>query len=147
MKPEDLPEGAKQDKNGVWRNNLGHILPGQVNNPKGRKQSEKAKAFRELAQTMSEECLHELFRIVTSDATKDADKIRAADIIMDRGFGKPMPRKDDDDKPPYVPQPIIINGIEHLMQMDQEITDEGESLMDDDDNEITDENGDPFITS
>jgi hypothetical protein len=128
-KPADAPEGAKLDKNGVWRNKNGHILPGQVNNPKGRAMDENAKRFKELAQSMAEDCLNKLFNIVQDPKEETKDQIRAADIIMDRAYGKPTPVKvEDEGEVQYQPRPIIIGDITNLMKKDQDITDSGEQV-------------------
>lgn len=126
MDPKDLPEGAKQDKNGIWRNKLGHILPGQVNNPKGAKKTPAQKEIQDLARSMAPHCLNELFGIATGNG-KEADRIKACDIILDRAYGKPKPQTDSDGTN-YVPQPIIIGDISKLKQQDEIITESGETL-------------------
>lgn len=131
-KPLDAPEGSKQDKNGVWRNALGHILPGQVCNPNGRKQDSKAKAFKELAQSMADDALHKLHEIVKDPKAERKDQIRAADIIMDRAYGKPIPVKPEEMEEIYQPRSIIIGDISSLMKQDQEITNAGEKIEIDD---------------
>ena len=126
MDPKDYPEGSKQDKNGIWRNAKGHILPGQVANPNGAKRTPAQKEIQELARSFAPTCLEKLFEIAT-EGNRDADRIKASEIILDRAYGKPKTQSESDGGT-YVPQPIIIGDISKLQQQDEIITDSGETL-------------------
>jgi len=62
--------------------------PGQSGNPGGRKRL--PEEFKQLARSNSELALKAVIEIVKNPKSKDSDKIRAAEIIMDRGWGKPV---------------------------------------------------------
>ena len=79
--------------------------PGQSGNPSGRpKVPEDVKAaFRE----HTHEALETLVRIINSETSKDADKIRAAEIIMDRAWGKAAQSMELDLN--QIPQVVFVN--------------------------------------
>lgn len=74
--------------------NSGSFKPGQSGNPGGRKKvpDDIKAAFREL----TPKAVETLKGILLSDTAKDADKIKAAEIIMDRAYGKPLQAMDLD---------------------------------------------------
>jgi hypothetical protein len=128
--PEGAPEGSKQDKNGVWRNKNGQLLPGQVNNPKGRGLSTDQKTFKDKAQSYSMEVLEVMYGIMTNVKEKAADRIKAGDIILDRAYGKATTIVGTDDGD-YTPRAIIvgIGNIAELEAEDDQITNSGEQLI------------------
>ena len=72
----------------------GRFKPGQSGNPSGRpKIPEDVKAaFKEL----TPQAVETLKGIMLNPLAKDADRIKAAEIIMDRGYGKPTQAVDVD---------------------------------------------------
>ena len=132
--PQGAPEGAKLDKNGVWRNKNGHLLPGQVLNPKGRGMGIEQKVFKDKAASYSLEVLDMLHTNMTDVEEKAADRIKAGDIILDRAYGKATTIVGTDTSD-YTPRAIIvgIGNIEELQAEDDEITNSGEQLIIDED--------------
>ncbi len=82
--------------------------PGQSGNPSGRpKVPEEVKAaFREHTQ----QALDTLVSIIESESAKDADRIRAAEVILDRGWGKPVQGVDVDASIEALPVSISFEG-------------------------------------
>lgn len=118
--------GAKKDRNGVWRNKLGHPYKGQSLNPKGRKQTETSKKFRELAQKKSISVLNMVYEIAMDPYAKHQDRLRAGEIILDRAFGKAPQQMIDEEGSTYVPQPILIGNLTQYDQDDEDIINDGE---------------------
>ena len=50
-----------------------------------------------------------LTRILTDETAKDSDRIRCAEIILDRGYGKPVQAVDLDGN--VVPQVVIVGDV------------------------------------
>jgi hypothetical protein len=66
--------------------NKGKFRPGISGNPSGR--PKKNYRVTELARRCSIDAINELFKIAMNPKTKDADKVKAIGIILDRAFGK-----------------------------------------------------------
>lgn len=60
---------------------------GQSGNPGGRPKA--IAQVRELAQIQTEEAIHTLAAIMTSEKTNPAARVSAANALLDRGWGKP----------------------------------------------------------
>ena len=71
----------------ITRDTGGRFTPGVSGNPSGRPKI--PEEFRELAQTHSIDALKTVVEILQNPNTKDADRLRAADMILDRALGKP----------------------------------------------------------
>ena len=73
----------------------------------GRKQlpEELKQAFRDTGP----KALEVLTRILTDETAKDSDRIRCAEIILDRGYGKPVQAVDLDGN--VVPQVVIVGDV------------------------------------
>lgn len=125
-----LPEGAKKDKNGVWRDKLGRILPGQVNNPQGRKNLAQTEVVK-LAKEMSEACIRKLFDIAMNGSEKGS--LKACEVILDRAYGKPVSVTNPAEGGMFVPRPIIVANMDELRKIDEEITNSGETVQVDSD--------------
>lgn len=128
--PADAPEGSKIDKNGCWRNKNGQLLPGQVLNPFGAKKTQKAKDFKEAAQSHSMDVLAVMYSITMDETKKASDRIKAGDIILDRAFGKAttVVQADVGD---YTPRPIILGlaNMEAMVADDDDIVNSGEQII------------------
>lgn len=61
--------------------------PGQSGNPNGRPKV--PKEFRELAKANSTKALEIIIEIMKDPKSKPGDRLRAAEMIMDRAWGKP----------------------------------------------------------
>ncbi|MBO7670133.1 MAG: hypothetical protein J6S60_06040 [Oscillospiraceae bacterium] len=55
------------------------------------------------------DALEVLKRILTNEGAKDSDRIRCAEIILDRGYGKPVQAVDLDGN--VVPQVVIVGDV------------------------------------
>lgn len=75
--------GAANSKKTVGR----PFVKGQSGNPSGRPKM--PKEVKEAFKAASPEALKTLKKILTDPAAKDSDRIRAAEIILDRAYGKP----------------------------------------------------------
>ena len=82
------------------------FLPGQSGNPSGRPKipEEVKEAFR----AASGDACRVLCEIVNDFSAKDADRIRAAEAILDRAWGKPVQAVDVDAR--NIPQVVFIGG-------------------------------------
>lgn len=83
----------------------GTFQPGQSGNPSGRpKVPEEIKsAFRE--HTL--EAVETLVKIMNAPGAKDADRLRAAEVILDRGWGKAAQSMEVDLN--QIPQVVFVN--------------------------------------
>jgi len=73
--------------------NSGMFKPGRSGNPGGR--PKQIAGIRELCQQFSIEAIEILMGIVHDPKSKDSDRIRCIEIILDRGYGKPLqPNRD-----------------------------------------------------
>lgn len=80
--------------------------PGQSGNPSGRpKIPEEVKAAFRAATPRAFEVLCE---IMDDEGAKDSDRIKAAEVIMDRAWGKAVQAVDVDAK--NIPQVVIVGG-------------------------------------
>jgi hypothetical protein len=69
------------------RSETGRFIKGMSGNPSGR--SKAIISFKELARSHGEEALQTVINIMRSDKAKNADKLKAVEIILNRGFGLP----------------------------------------------------------
>ncbi len=123
-----LPQGVKIDKNGQWRNKQGHLVPGTPPcNPKGRPMDKMAKVAKELAQEFSLEALHTVQEIMSNPKEKTTDRIRCAEIILDRSYGKATTVVETEGYD-LTPRTIVIGNLEDLEAEDEAILAEGEGL-------------------
>lgn len=70
------------------RDGKGRFLPGQTGNAGGR--PKKLQEFTELAQKHTPEAFEAVVDILNDPDTKPADRLRAAEMILDRALGKPL---------------------------------------------------------
>jgi len=70
------------------RANKGRIQKGQVLNPGGRPKI--PQTVKEMLKAMTPEAVEELAKIMRNPMTKDADRLRAIEQILDRSLGKPV---------------------------------------------------------
>lgn len=82
------------------------FLPGQSGNPSGRPKipEEVKEAFR----AATGDACRVLCEIVNDFSAKDSDRIRAAEVILDRAWGKPVQAVDVDAK--NIPQVVFVGG-------------------------------------
>jgi hypothetical protein len=78
----------------VARDNAGRFLPGKTGNPGGRPKV--PEEFKELAKEHSFTALETVVAILQDPDAKAADRLRAADIILDRALGRPVQSTDLD---------------------------------------------------
>ena len=80
--------------------------PGQSGNPSGRPKvpEEVKEAFR----AATGDACRVLCEIVNDFSAKDSDRIRAAEVILDRAWGKPVQAVDVDAK--NIPQVVFVGG-------------------------------------
>ena len=95
--------GTKQDKR--RDPNTGRFLPGNKTGGRPRLPEELKEAFR----AACPDALEVLKRILTNEGAKDSDRIRCAEIILDRGYGKPVQAVDLDGN--VVPQVVIVGDV------------------------------------
>jgi hypothetical protein len=100
-KPKDLVSGDKQE---IKRDSKGRFVKGQSGNKEGRQKipEDIKQAFRSLAP----DCCRVLCSIVNDESARHADRIKAAEVILDRGFGKPVQAVDLDAS--SIPQVVFM---------------------------------------
>jgi len=83
--------------------------PGQSGNPSGRKKmpEDVKRAFKELTPV----AIEKLTEMINNPATKDADRLRAIDIVLDRGLGKPSQEINMDAKVDSAPVNVVFTGV------------------------------------
>ena len=96
---------AIRKKAGAVRDKKGRFVKGQSGNISGRASipDDIKQAFKEA----SKDACELLCKIVNDDNAKDSDRIRAAEVILDRGWGKPVQAVDLDAK--NIPQ-VVFTG-------------------------------------
>lgn len=92
--PEDTELVAIKPSTSVLRGVGGRFLPGKTGNPGGRPKV--PEEFKELAKEHSFTALETVVAILTDPDAKAADRLRAADIILDRALGRPIQATDLD---------------------------------------------------
>ena len=76
----------KRDAKGLW-------LPGQSANPSGRpKQTPQERDFITLCKDNSDKAMEAVLEILADRKARPADRLRAAEFLSDRAFGKPVTR-------------------------------------------------------
>ena len=85
--PEDTELVAVESSKSIARDTGGRFAPGVSGNPSGRPRI--PAEFTELAQDYASDALMTVVKIYKAPDTKNTDRIRAAEIIMDRAWGKP----------------------------------------------------------
>ena len=102
MATKKTGSSSKADKDWLFK-------PGQSGNPSGRKKipNDIKQAFRELTPIATQK----LREIIESPDTKDADRIRAIEIVYDRHLGKPVQAVDLDAR--NIP-PVIFMGMDDV---------------------------------
>ena len=83
----------------------GQFLPGNKSGGRRELPEDLKEAFR----AASPDALRLLVQIVNNDEAKDTDRIRAAEIILDRGYGKPRQAVDLDAS--NIPQVVIVGDV------------------------------------
>lgn len=79
---------VKTEESSVQRDSKGRFLPGQTANRGGRPR--RLQEFTELAQQHTPEAFEAVLDVLRDPEAKTADKLKAADMILDRGLGKPL---------------------------------------------------------
>lgn len=87
------------------RDSAGRFQKGKSGNPSGRKKvpEDIKKAFK----AHSMDALTVLVSIINDATAKDADKIRAAEVILDRAYGKPQQSVEVEQT--NIPQVVFVN--------------------------------------
>lgn len=80
----------------------GRFLPGNKSGGRVAMPEDMKQAFRALAP----DCLKTLTAIVNDESARQADRIKAAEVILDRGFGKPVQAVDLDAS--SIPQVVFM---------------------------------------
>lgn len=70
------------------RNEKGHFLPGQTGNAGGRPKL--PAEFTELAREHTVTALQTVISVLNDTGAKPSDRLKAAEIVLDRGWGKPL---------------------------------------------------------
>ena len=83
----------------------GRFLPGNKSGGRKEMPEDLKGAFRKA----SPDALRLLVKIVNNEEAKDPDRIRAAEIILDRGYGKPRQAVDLDAS--SIPQVVIVGDV------------------------------------
>ena len=86
-------EIAFYDKNGVPRAKHGGPIKGYTANPGGRPDTSELK---QACRAKSQDALDTLIEIMNSQEARNMDRIKAAQALLDRGFGKPVQQVQDD---------------------------------------------------
>ena len=89
MKPVKSTNRAKTEKPTTFK-------PGQSGNPNGR--PKQPKEFKALVKSNTVPALEAVIRIMNDDTAKDSDRIKAAELIIDRAYGKSVQPIDADVK-------------------------------------------------
>jgi len=76
---------SNRRESGIKKNNTS-FKPGQSGNPNGR--PKEPKEFKELAKAKSLDALNVVINIMNNDEAKHSDRIKAAEMIIDRAYGK-----------------------------------------------------------
>jgi len=105
---ENSKQTAKTAKKSTQRGKGKPFAKGQSGNPGGRPKvpEDIRQAFREA----SPQACETLVKIINDPAAKDSDKIRAAETILDRAYGKPVQAVDLDADIASVPVEITFKG-------------------------------------
>ncbi|MEN6349647.1 MAG: DUF5681 domain-containing protein [Syntrophomonas sp.] len=78
----------EQTENKPERGERGRFLPGQSGNSSGRPKL--PAEFTELAREHTVAALQTIIDVLTDTKAKAGDRLRAAEIMLDRGWGKPL---------------------------------------------------------
>lgn len=102
-KPKDaaLVSGEKQE---VKRDNKGRFVKGQSGNKQGRQKI--PEDIKQMFRSLAPDCCKVLCEIVNDPSARQADRIKAAEVILDRGFGKPVQAVDLDAS--SIPQVVFM---------------------------------------
>ena len=95
--------GRKQVK--VRDPKTGRFMPGNRSGGRPKLSEDLKQAFKDA----SPAALAVLVTILSDESARDADRIRAAEIILDRGYGKPVQAVDLDTN--AVPQVVILGDV------------------------------------
>lgn len=79
---------------------------GKSGNPSGRPKDNPE--LKEACRSHTMECIAVLVGIVNNSKSKDNDRIKAAEVLLDRGYGKPVQSVDLDAK--NIPQVVFVGG-------------------------------------
>ena len=83
----------------------GRFLPGNRSGGRPKMPEDLKKAFKEACP----DALRVLVKIVNDEDAKHGDRIRAAEVILDRGYGKPVQAVDLDAA--TIPQVVILGDV------------------------------------
>lgn len=95
--------GEKQEKRRDPKS--GRFLPGNKSGGRPKMPEDMKQAFRALAP----DCCRVLCQIVNDESARQADRIKAAEVILDRGFGKPVQAVDLDAS--SIPQVVFMGEV------------------------------------
>ena len=84
--PDTAREKGSENMAPANRDKSGRFQKGQSGNPEGRKPL--APELRDMLLPLGEKSVNALKSVLESETAKDADKLRAAEIVMDRLLGK-----------------------------------------------------------
>ena len=80
MSDPQAPASERRRHSATWK-------PGQSGNPGGRRDT---KELRELARTYTEDAIRTVAELMLSDSTPPNVRIQAADLLLNRGWGRPV---------------------------------------------------------
>lgn len=83
-----------------------NFKPGKSGNPGGRPKM--PAELKEACKALTPDCINVLASIVNNPKSRDGDRIKAAEVIMDRGYGKAIQSVDLDAR--NIPQVIFVGG-------------------------------------
>ena len=94
MAEEEVQEEiAYYDRNGCPRTEKGKPLKGYSMNPGGRPSN---KELQQACRAKSQDALDTLIEVMNNQEARNMDRIKAAQALLDRGFGKPVQQVQDD---------------------------------------------------
>ena len=105
MAKKKQPSNGKDSEKKQRDPKTGRFLPGNKAGGRVAMPEDMKQAFRALAP----DCCRVLCQIVNDESARQADRIKAAEVILDRGFGKPVQAVDLDAS--SIPQVVFMGEV------------------------------------
>ncbi len=96
-----MPQSANRPKQAKRRAPRTAWRPGQSGNPRGRPKLDRH--VRDLARRYTEEAIEALANIMRDESESATARTRAAEVILDRGWGRPAPYEEAPSPGPKTP--------------------------------------------